>query len=323
MTKNERHKKIEELLLTPGRKWRKTDLATRLKVHRSIIGRDINELQDSLNIIEENSYYYIDPNMYISNIEMNIHEKLALHLATRLLVRKSDIASEHFISLLTKLEVCFKLVSPNIAKIVGDTKGSFIEKQSEQGSKKKSQILKYLNQGWLKQQKVRIKYRSPGSDSSKIHLCSIYYLEPYADGLSLHVIAFDNKRGKIVDFKFERIEKVSESMESYEIPDDFCASTYFKDAWGIWVKEGEPICVKLRFNQDTAKRVMENRWHHSQETKEDTEGSLIWTCKVNEPQEMVPWIRGWGCGVEVLEPVELRESIKIEVEKMVEIYKEK
>lgn len=320
MTKLERHKKIEELLLSRDRKWRKVDLANRLGVDRATIGRDIKELQDSLNIMEENRHYYIDPHMYLSNIQMNIHEKLALHLATRLLVRKSDIASTHFISLLEKLEVCFSRVSPKIADIVADTRLSFCDKQKSPGILQKTQLLELLNQGWLEQKKVRIKYRSQGSDSSKTYLCSIYYLEPYADGLSLHVIAFECDRGHIVDFKFERIEKVFITMDSYEIPDDFCASHYFKDAWGIWVEEGEPLCVKLRFDQETAKRVMENRWHHSQETEVEENGALVWSCRVTQPQEMVPWIRGWGSGVEVLEPVELREFMKREAEKMGELY---
>jgi CRISPR-associated endonuclease/helicase Cas3 len=41
---------------------------------------------------------------------------------------------------------------------------------------------------------------------------------------------------------------------------------------------------------------------------------------VAEPLEMYPWIRGWGADVEILEPAELRERFRGEVERMKEIY---
>ncbi len=42
--------------------------------------------------------------------------------------------------------------------------------------------------------------------------------------------------------------------------------------------------------------------------------------EVAEVQEMVPWIRGWGADVEVLVPVELRETLMGETKKMAEQY---
>jgi CRISPR-associated endonuclease/helicase Cas3 len=41
---------------------------------------------------------------------------------------------------------------------------------------------------------------------------------------------------------------------------------------------------------------------------------------VAEPQEMLPWIRGWGADVEVLEPEELRETLMGEAKVMAELY---
>lgn len=320
MSPYERKNEIKELLLTPGRKWRRAELAKRLGVNRSTIGRNIEKFRDELSITEEEGFLYIDPHLYMSKIPMNIHEMLALHLATRLLVRKSNIASKHFISLLEKLEGSFNIRSPRIAKIVADTKSGFIGKQNEPGVNRKTQILEDLNKGWLEQKVVRITYKSPTSEFSKVYFCSIYYLEPYADGLSLHVIALDRDKKIIRDFKFERIEKVLLTTEGYKIPEDFCASIYFKDAWGIWVEDGDPLLVKLHFDCKTAKRVLENKWHPSQEIKKEEDGSLTWTCRVKQAQEMVPWIRSWGSGAEVLEPLELRTLIAEEVARMGEIY---
>jgi len=41
---------------------------------------------------------------------------------------------------------------------------------------------------------------------------------------------------------------------------------------------------------------------------------------VAEPQEMLPWIRGWGADVEVLEPEDLRERMMGEARRLARVY---
>ncbi len=66
----------------------------------------------------------------------------------------------------------------------------------------------------------------------------------------------------------------------------------------------------LKFHHDVAQRVKETRWHRSEKSPEElSDGSVIWRAWVAEPQEMLPWIRGWGADVEVLEPKELRKAL--------------
>jgi CRISPR-associated endonuclease/helicase Cas3 len=54
--------------------------------------------------------------------------------------------------------------------------------------------------------------------------------------------------------------------------------------------------------------------------EEQPDGSLIWRARVAEPQEMLPWVRGWGADVEVLEPKELRETLRGEVRRLARTY---
>ena len=51
------------------------------------------------------------------------------------------------------------------------------------------------------------------------------------------------------------------------------------------------------------------------------DGSLLWRAWIAEPQEMMPWIRGWGADVEVLEPKELRNALIREAQELAELYK--
>jgi predicted DNA-binding transcriptional regulator YafY len=66
--------------------------------------------------------------------------------------------------------------------------------------------------------------------------------------------------------------------------------------------------------------VRETEWHRSEEVEEQPDGSLIWRAKVAEPQEMVPWIRGWGADVEVLGPDDLRGQMTGEARRLAKSY---
>jgi predicted DNA-binding transcriptional regulator YafY len=66
--------------------------------------------------------------------------------------------------------------------------------------------------------------------------------------------------------------------------------------------------------------VRETRWHPNEQVAEQSDGCLLWSAAIAEPREMLPWIRGWGADVEVLEPQDLRERILSELTQTVENY---
>ncbi len=47
---------------------------------------------------------------------------------------------------------------------------------------------------------------------------------------------------------------------------------------------------------------------------------MEWSAEVAEPQEMLPWIRGWGADVEVIEPTELRDEMIREAKRLAKRY---
>jgi len=66
--------------------------------------------------------------------------------------------------------------------------------------------------------------------------------------------------------------------------------------------------------------VRETQWHRSEQVTEQPDGSLIWRAWVAEPQEMLPWIRGWGADVEVIKPTELRDRMAGEARRLSRVY---
>ena len=68
------------------------------------------------------------------------------------------------------------------------------------------------------------------------------------------------------------------------------------------IADEEPLDVVIRFSPAVAKRAAETRWHPSQETEEQPDGSLLWRATVAGMREIRIWIMGWGADAEVLEP---------------------
>ena len=123
--------------------------------------------------------------------------------------------------------------------------------------------------------------------------------------------------------KLERIERTPIVLaEHFELAPDFDPLKLIGGAWGVWFDEGgTPVSVRLRFSGEQAVRRMgEERWHPSERAERDSEGRLIWTVEVDEPQELLPWVRGWGAACEVLEPPELREQVLGDVRRQMRAY---
>ena len=78
--------------------------------------------------------------------------------------------------------------------------------------------------------------------------------------------------------------------------------------------------VVLKFGRRVAQRVGETRWHRTEQVTEQEDGCLLWRALIAEPQEMLPWIRGWGADCEVLAPEGLRTALIEEVNKLKSIY---
>jgi CRISPR-associated endonuclease/helicase Cas3 len=182
-------------------------------------------------------------------------------------------------------------------------------------------VLETLTRAWSDGRMVRVCHRL---ESGQVYEYSFapYFIEPYAVGQTSHVIGWREPPGALRTFKIERIQRaeVITPPRPYTIPEDFDPRETLADAWGIWYTETEPVEVVLRFHPRVAHRVKETQWHRSERVEEQPDGSLLWRAEVAEPQEMLPWIRGWGADVIVEGPEELRSQMAGEVRRLAEAY---
>lgn len=321
-TKANRLLQIEALLLAHPEGLTQAEIARRLNVHRSTIHRYTADLPGHFYIDEwDGGRWKIDRQAYLINVRFSLHEAMAVHLAARLLATRMERQNPHAASALRKLGAAIFRLAPRISRHMQQS-ADVMDDPSQRQDPEYLRALETLSLAWAQQQKVRLRHRREGGTVSQ-YVFAPYFIEPYAVGQSAYVIGWREPPGALRTFKLERIERVELLREGYDIPEDFSPTDLLKDAWGIWFTEGEPVEVVLKFGPRVARRVGESRWHRSEQVALLGDGSLLWRAWIAEPQEMMPWIRGWGADVEVLAPESMRRAMEEEVERLRGVYGKK
>jgi CRISPR-associated endonuclease/helicase Cas3 len=320
MKKQEKLVLIENLLLSHPVGITRTEIASALGVHRSTIGRCIDDLSLYIPIIEDdNKKLTVNKSEYLNNIKLTLHEVFALYLASRLLFLTFNLYSPHIYSSLSKLAASLTRVSPLLGDFI-HASAEYLLSQAHTEWKAKIDILEKLTIAWAENRKILIHYHSKKTSELHTYTASIYFIEPYPAGRTIYVFAATDEEAGFRTLRSDRIVKAEMTAESYTIPADFSFKNLFADAWGIWGSGGKAAQVVLKFSARVAERVKETVWHPSQKIICDKAGGLRFMASISEPLEMVPWIRGWGSDCEVLKPVSLRELMKEEAKKLGKMY---
>ncbi len=320
LTKAGRLLQIESLLLAHPEGLSQAEIARRLSVNRSTVFRYLADLGGHFPIYEDDDgRLRINRESYLVNLRLTLHEAMAVHLAARLMATRTDKQNPHAASALRKLGIALESLAPRVGRHIQQS-ADVMDDAARRHDPVYLQVLERLTLAWAEGRKVRIWHRHEASREVHAYTFAPYCIEPYAVGQTTHVIGWREPPGALRTFKVERIERAELLREHYTIPDEFDPRALLADAWGIWYTEEEPVEVVLRFHQRVARRVQETRWHSSEEVEEQPDGSIIWRARVAEPQEMLPWIRGWGADCEVREPIKLREMLMGEARTMAERY---
>ncbi len=317
--KTERLLQIEALLLARESGYTRAELARKIGVNRSTITRYLPDLTTQFAVYEtDDDYLRIDQEAYRVHVHLLLHEAMAVHLSTRLLANHMDKQNPHAAAALRKLGVSLERLAPQVSHHLL-LSAEVMDNANLRHDPRFLRVVEALTLAWAEQKRVKIWHRGKDNRIYDYDFAP-YFIEPYAAGKTTHVLGVHGPREKRITLKIERIERVEALREKYEIPSDFDPTEYLQDSWGIWYADGAPQEVVLKFHPRVVRRVKETTWHRNEEKVEQSDGYLIWQAKIAEPQEMMPWIRGWGADVEVLEPEELRVEMLREVKRLMQNY---
>lgn len=314
LARAERLREME--LLYVQRAFSDQEMAERLGVTRSTVWKDRELLGgQGLFVADEHGRWRIDRRRYISEVRLNLYEALALYLAARRATRQTQSARRHSAGALSKLATA--LQQPMTQRLVAAA--AAVEEQG--GPHDRTAVLEVIAQAWAERLRVRLVYRRLEAIAPKTHLVDPYLIEPSQWSDSVYVIGRSDLSRSVIPFKIERVERATLTTERFEPPDDFDEARLLQHAWGIWYAAREPLTVRLRFAPGrAAQRLRESVWHPLQVLSDTADGGCVWECAVDEWQEMLPWVRGWGADCEVLAPAELRETLIGESKALAEGY---
>lgn len=317
MNKLERFESIKRLLYSHPEGLRRADIARRLGVYRSTVGRDIEALSLYFPVQEDRGYLFVDPLTCLESVAFDIHETIFLHLAARLYSGKLNYRNNIAASAMRKLAGSVDNLAPHVRQSLNRTA------DETEGSLKENkpcliQTLKTLNIAWARMKQVKVEHTS-SKGNTREYILDIHYIEPCADGHGIYVFGWCKAEDKMRNLRIDRISKAVMLDEDFRMEDDFDSQEYFRYAWNIWVT-GTVTKVVLRFTPRVAQRVRETLWHSSQEISTEPDGGILFKVTIHEPLEMLPWIRGWGRDVEILQPLDLRDEMIHEIGEMKKIY---
>lgn len=192
----------------------------------------------------------------------------------------------------------------------------YFEKSTKEDSnaKDKKKTLD-INYAIITRRKVEIEYfsLSSGLSGRTIHP---YAIVSYKN--SLYIIAFCERRNEIRDFKISRIKKYKVLDSKFEINKNFSLKRYMKDSFGIY--RDDKLNIKLCIYKPMSYIVSEKIWVENQKITWNDDESIIFESVMSGKTEIVSWILGMGSSVRVLEPEELKTTIKEEINKMKKYY---
>jgi len=289
-------------------------IAERIGMNVRTVHRDLRALETEVGVPfwQDGNRYGAERTSLLPPLKLTLHEAVTLFLSARLMQRFQDHHDPHVTSAFNKLAT---ILPPPIAQHVQATAAWLVARPPDDT---RTRIFDMIATGWAEGRKVRIRYPSqhrPNHD----RLVAPYFIEPNPGGHSRYVIAHDSLSNQVRTFKIERIDHAELTAETFEVPPDFDVAIRLRHAWGI--SDEDTVQVSLRFlNADAAKRVLETNWHPSQRLIHALDGSLLMTLDVGGLLEITPWLLGWGSAVEVLDPPELRATMRTLAGEMAVLY---
>lgn len=319
VAKTERLIKIWLLLSANPAGYTIKDLAGRYGVHIRTIYRDMLSLGVDLHVPvrDDKGKWRIDEGHMLPPVRFTLSEALSIFLGARLMLSYSQCYDPNVDATFTKLGA---VLPPALAQQLRKTMDWMQELPKDE---KRLRVLTTVAEAWVKQQRLRIVYRSLTAEEAGQRVIEPYYIEPAAPERDSYVIGYCHLRKDIRTFKMSRIESAELTSEPYSIPPDFDANKFLSSSWRV-IAGGEVKSIKLKIVDPEIMRIMEETlWHPSQVLEMQKDGSMIMRLKVTPTVDFLSWILGWGEKIEVLEPEEVRKEVIRTAERIVEVYNER
>ena len=325
--KGDRVAQLELILRSHPEGLRKSDIARRIGVHRSTVGRYIEELKQYSEIYEDNGLIKIIPRNDEEPLALSVYESLALNMGVEMLIKNSEFRTPHLASGLRKIAMGMQSYAPKVSRNIM-TIADQIESEATSSSNRSSEILEVLIDAWVSGRIVRIMHTHPDKGIPDRIIEEETELAPYFIGF------VENEKGRnpvtvtgrlrhtteIITLDITKIKSVAILNETYTIPDNLKAFRRMETpANPEYVIDTIPLVLLVK--QKSALNSFTTLSHGEIRTEKRPDGTRICRLEAENSIELILRIIQCGDAVEILEPAPFRAKFKAYLENILNIYK--
>lgn len=323
----ERIYRIHELVLRKKFPNCKT-IAAEIEVTQKTIQRDISFMRNDLDLPIEydatrHGYLYTRPVQDFPFLKTTAEDIVALFLARKALESLDGTPLE------ASLKQSFRRFASNMPEQFSFPWADLDQAFSVHSPGKvrtEAAVLEKLANAILETRELRFDYRKPGAANAESRSLRPFHLTDIDGGW--YVIGFDPLRKARRTFAVQRISALRVLKSKFARPSDFDLAEHLGGSFGVWQNpqssQKNLTTVRLRFTGWAANVIPERRWHPSQQIKilKTKQHSVEMRLELSSFEDVTRWILSWGANSEVLEPENLRHTVRDELDRAQKRYRQ-
>ena len=321
--KGDRVAQLELILRSHPEGMRKSDIARRMGIHRSTVGRYIEELKalSDAEIYEDGSLVKIRIKDPEEKLSLSVYESLAFNLGAEMLMTKSEFRNPHLASGLKKIAMNMQNYAPSVANNIISL-AEEVEAQVNSGGKhgRYNATLEVLIDAWTSGRMVRIIHKTAsGEEETELAPYFIGFVEDENGRTQITVTGRLRHTTEVVTLDIKHIKSVVLLEETYTIPDNL----------KVFNRKAEPgevsdvidtIDLTLQVKEKSALNSFRSLAHGEISYEKQADGSYICTFEAENSIELVLRIIQDFDSVKILGPEKFRNRFVERLSKILSLY---
>lgn len=167
-------------------------------------------------------------------------------------------------------------------------------------------------------QEITIGYRKYTSSEDEMLNLKPYAVKEYAK--RWYLIAYCNERQGIRVYGLDRITRLDTNGKTFKMPRKFDVDELFSTSFGIYLPEGKAQTITFKTTESEARFIRDLPLHRSQVEKGTENGMVVFNIFVCPDRNLIMEFCRYGSRIEVISPVEVRNSVANELRAAAERY---
>jgi len=322
MGKSERLMQLELLLLSHPEGLRRAEIARRLGVHRSTVGRYVEELKKKVELWEDDYTIGISPAESMKIMKLSVYESLAFHLSAELLAKHMEYHNPHVSSGLRKLAENLKTSAPTMSENINAVAES-IELGAQKQDPDYIRVLETVTDSWVSGKIVRIRHQNAQTGRIEETEFAPYFIGFSEQANGRRPISVTGRLRHTAEVETIAIHDIKDAEildQTYTIPDNLKAFQRLQDTQPIGSPDLLPL--RLRISEKSVLNVFRYLYYQNLSVGEpDRKGDLFCSVEVENSIELFLRLIQCGDSVEVIGPPSYRRYFSAEIEKIAQMYK--